>query len=177
MTVRIRLQPGFFAGLALLLILDDTLPWLLLLTVAVHELGHLLALLCQKADYAVLTLGAGGGIIDCAPLDRGQLALTALAGPAASLLWALMMLRPAPSAALLSLTVAGFNLLPISPLDGGMALRAAVGDMAASVVGALMLGALLAAAVLLRPLLGWWVVAAAGWITLRAAVAAYTAAR
>ena len=172
MTVRFRLKPGFFVILALLLLLDDALPWLLLVTVAVHELGHLLALQCLGVDRATLTLGPGGGVIDCAPLDRRQLALTALAGPLASLLWALLLLRPAPMAALLSLAVGCFNLLPVPPLDGGMALRAAAGETAAKAASALSLGALLALSLLLQPLLGWWVVAVAGWTGVRTAAAA-----
>ena len=169
MKLRLRLKPGFFVVLALLLLLDGALPWMLLTAVTVHELGHLLALQCLGVEQAVLTLGPGGGVIDCAPLERGQLVLTALAGPLANLLWALLLLRPAPAAALLNLAMGCFNLLPVPPLDGGVALRAMAGGIAAAAVSALSLGALLALALLLQPLLGWWTVLLLVWAGLRAA--------
>lgn len=118
MRLRLSVQPGFVAVCCLLLALDASLPWLLLLTVAVHELGHLLALQCLGTEDASLELGLGGGVIDCAPLPPGALAITALAGPLANLLWAGLMFFPAPQAALLSLGTAAFNLLPVPPLDG-----------------------------------------------------------
>lgn len=118
MRLRLSVQPGFAAVCCLLLALDASLPWLLLLTVAVHELGHLLALQCLGTEDASLELGLGGGVIDCAPLPPGALAITALAGPLANLLWAGLMFFPAPQAALLSLGTAAFNLLPVPPLDG-----------------------------------------------------------
>ncbi len=169
MSLRVAVRPGFFVVLALLLLLNEALPWLLLLAVAVHELGHLLALQCLGVGSAALTLGLGGGVIDCAPLERRQLAVTALAGPVASLLWGLALLRPVPAGALLSFAVGGFNLLPIPPLDGGTALRALAGPTAAGVVCALTAGALLAAALGLQPLLGWWPLLVSVWALGRAA--------
>lgn len=156
MTLRLSVRPGFVAVFCLLLALDASLPWLLLLTAAVHELGHLLALQCLGAERAVLTLGPGGGVIDCAPLPPGPLALAALAGPLANLLWAGLMLFPAPQAALLSLGMAVFNLLPVPPLDGGAALQAAARPQAAMAAAAVTAGALLALALALRPRLGLW---------------------
>lgn len=170
MRLRLSVRPGFVAVCCGLLLLDERLAWLLLLTAAVHELGHLLALQCLGVEAAALVLTAGGGVIDCAPLPPRALALTALAGPAANLLWAALLLRPAPAASLLSLGMAGFNLLPVPPLDGGVALRALAGPrvvMAAAVASAV---GLLGLSLWLRPLLGLWPLAAAGWALGRAAL-------
>ena len=168
MRLRRSVQPGFAAVCCLLLALDASLPWLLLLTVAVHELGHLLALQCLGTEDASLELGLGGGVIDCAPLPPGALAITALAGPLANLLWAGLMFFPAPQAALLSLGTAAFNLLPVPPLDGGTALRALVGPQAVAPAAVLAAGAMLALALALRPRLGLWPLLLCLWALCRA---------
>lgn len=170
MSLRLSIRPGFVAVCCLLLVLDEGILWLLLVSLAAHELGHLLALQCLGVEAATLTLGLGGGVIDCAPLERRQLAITALAGPAANLLWAGLLLLPAPEAALLNLCMAGFNLLPVPPLDGGVALRALAGERAVAPAAALTFGALLALAVALRAVLGLWPLLAAVWVLARALV-------
>jgi len=168
-TLRLSIRPGFVAVLCGLLLLDWALPWLLLTTAAVHELGHLLALQCLGTQSAVLELTAAGCIIDCAPLPRRALVITALAGPLANLLWAGLILRPAPTAALMSLSMAAFNLLPIPPLDGGTALQALAGSRAIPPTAAVTAGVLLALAFAARRTLGAWPLLLCLWILCRAA--------
>ena len=168
MRLKLCLKPGFVAFLGLLLLFDKAWPLYLLLTVAVHELGHLFALQCLGVKSAALTLGLGGGVVDCQPLERRQLVIAALAGPLASVLWGLLLLRPAPEAALLSFAAGIFNLLPIPPLDGGTALGALTNQTVTAVLSALTAGTLLALAISSMPMLGWWPLLLAIWALGRA---------
>lgn len=111
---------------------------LLCVSVVLHELGH--ALVAQRYHFTVhgITLFAIGGIaeIDAEQTTAVQELLVALAGPAVSLLLALLgalVWWQSPSAAIsllalyLALTnglMAVFNLLPGYPMDGGRVLHA-----------------------------------------------------
>ena len=131
----------------------------------VSGVRYLLALQCLGVREASLELTVGGGVIDCAPLSRRMLVLTVLAGPLANLLWAALLLRPVPVAALLNLSMVAFNLLPVPPLDGGVA-----GQGAARLAGALTVGLLLALALTSVPALGMWPLLLCGWVLVRALV-------
>ncbi len=99
----------------------------LALCIAVHELGHLIALKALGAKNIRLGAGLWGLEIGCAPLSLSpwRQCAAALGGPAMGiLLW--LLLRGSPGgagqyAARLSLGLALFNLLPLSLLDGGAA--------------------------------------------------------
>ncbi|MEB3235914.1 MAG: site-2 protease family protein [Cyanobacteriota bacterium] len=115
---------------------------LLFVSVLLHELGHSLVALAQGVRVRSITLFLLGGVAnverECSTA-RGAL-LVAAAGPAVSLLLALLLLGATPgvrqvSPALgamaaelggLNLVLALFNLLPGLPLDGGLIVKALV---------------------------------------------------
>jgi len=113
----------------------------LLPCVLVHELGHLAALRLLRIPVRRLTLELSGLRIDCAGAPgTAQDCLAALAGPAAGLLYALLLnrlghalgSRGALLSAGISLLLSAFNLLPVPPLDGGRVFAA----LSASLLGA-----------------------------------------
>ena len=87
---------------------------------AFHELCHALAVRLTGGRILGLTLGAGGLTMEVLPMAPGRELLCALAGPAGSLVLALM---PVPKLALCALIQGLFNLLPLSGLDGARALE------------------------------------------------------
>ena len=115
---------------------------LLFVSVLLHELGHSLVALSQGVKVRSITLFLLGGVAsverECSTA-RGAL-LVAAAGPAVSLVLALMLrgsthaaahLSPALGAMVgelgaLNLVLALFNLLPGLPLDGGLIVKALV---------------------------------------------------
>ena len=134
-TLTARAGGGFMAGVLLTL--------LLLVSVAVHELGHALVARRLGLRTREIVLYPVGGVtrIEGQPRGLAELAV-ALAGPAASLLLALLLVVPA-SAGTRAVAGEGFtpgdltvwllvanlllfavNLVPAFPLDGGRALRA-----------------------------------------------------
>ena len=107
-------------------------PTALLLPIAVHEAGHLLALRLMGFRLRSVQLEARGLCIRYAGLGGWlQEAIAALSGPLAGLVYGLLILfLPVSCAAWLeisasvSLLLTAFNLLPILPLDGGRMLYA-----------------------------------------------------
>ena len=83
---------------------------------AVHELCHALAVRLTGGQVLGLTLRAGGLTMEVSPMPPGRELLCALAGPAGSLLLAML---PVPKLALCALIQGMFNLLPLEGLDGG----------------------------------------------------------
>ena len=126
---------SFFTSLSLVTLSmarDAALLPALLLPVAVHELGHLLALKLLGFRLRTLGLEAKGLMIRYSGMGSWlQEAAAALAGPLAGLLYGILLL-PAEGtipewlsvSGSVSLMLTGFNLLPILPLDGGRALGA-----------------------------------------------------
>ena len=109
--------------------------WGLLLTVlgaaAVHELGHWLALGLLGARVTRLRLTVFGVEMETAwdRLSYGAELIAVLSGPAANLLWGLVLASLGKTwftAAGAHLVLCIFNLLPVRPLDGGRALELAV---------------------------------------------------
>lgn len=104
----------------------------LLVPVAVHELGHLLALGLLGYHPRTLGLEARGLMIRYDGLGGWFYEVAAaLAGPLAGLLYALLVLLAHGElpdwlsvSGSVSLLLTGFNLLPILPLDGGRVLEA-----------------------------------------------------
>ena len=136
--------------------LDEPLRWMLALLTAVllfvsvllHELGHSLVALSQGVKVRSITLFLLGGVAsverECSHA-RGAF-LVAAAGPAVSLVLAVVLLSARHSAAHLSpalgamvdelgglnLVLALFNLLPGLPLDGGLIVKALVWQVTGS---------------------------------------------
>lgn len=161
---RVEVSGGALAVWALLYYLDggETVGWVLL-SCALHELGHLAAIYALGGRVARLRLtwvGAELRLSVAYPLSPGRLALCALAGPGANLLlaWGSAALARYGAGRLyflagLNLGLALFNLLPAGWLDGGRALEGtlasrgweALGEKASTLcsdaVAALLLGA------------------------------------
>ncbi len=122
---RMEASPGFFLLLGISFWLDEgvgLLPWGLLACV-LHELGHMVAATVMGGRVEALSLTVVGAELRIdyrAPLTYLQDSLVALAGPATNLLWGIAALAlHLELAAMLTLAIGAFNLLPISPLDGG----------------------------------------------------------
>ena len=95
-----------------------------LLSVFLHELGHLFVLWLCKTPVHKLRFTLSGAVIQSAPQGYRQEIITAAAGPLMNLLLAVLLLHRIPEVALLNLGLFLYNLLPIYPLDGGRLLRA-----------------------------------------------------
>ena len=125
---KIDLAPGFAAALCVLrLVAEPEAYAAFLAAAAAHEAGHLLTLRLLGADILSVRLGFLDARIGTNTLGYREEAVCALAGPAASLLFCLLLRRSAPTFAAISLLLGLFNALPIFPLDGGRALRAGLG--------------------------------------------------
>lgn len=101
----------------------------LLLSMALHEGGHLLAMAQCGAAPRQLELSALGCriVLPPVPLTPSQNAAISLSGPAANLVFFLLCVLACHAAApfaLSNLALGLLHLLPIEPLDGGLALHA-----------------------------------------------------
>lgn len=132
---RVEVTSGFLLAAAALLYLDRSgvLPWGLA-ACACHELGHWAVIRLTGGRVAVLRLSAAGAELRLSALSRQSRAgkcLSALAGPGANLLLALLCSRLGGGRwhvfGGLNLALGCFNLLPVGPLDGGQFLACLLG--------------------------------------------------
>ena len=125
---RLEITPPTVAALCVIYYVNPLdVFWRFLAAVVLHEAAHVLALLACGVRPQKLCFGLNGAQLYTRVPGRRQEALCALAGPAANLLLAALLLRVDAVFVLLNLLLAAFNLLPVEPLDGGRALRAAMG--------------------------------------------------
>ena len=102
----------------------------LALTVTVHELGHVTALILCGAQVCGLRMEGCGLVLRCTPTE-GALRTVTAAGPAAGAgLFCILRGLGYIACAELSLLFSCVNLLPVLPLDGGRALYAALSALA-----------------------------------------------
>ena len=140
--MRIRITPGAFLLLAVMLFTGNTLFWATLLAAAVHECGHLLAARLLGVRLHLLELDIPGARL----LPAGALpsyaaeGWLAAAGPAASFLRAAF-IYPL-NGSFFTLTLAAtlsqglFNLLPVEGFDGGRIFSALITPLTGECIAA-----------------------------------------
>lgn len=107
-----------------LMLLILPLKWLTaaFLAACFHELCHFAAVKLCGGEVLSVTVGATGAEMEVYDLGNRGECISALAGPAGSIL--LLILAPVfPTVAVCALVQGLYNLLPIWPLDGGRAVR------------------------------------------------------
>lgn len=126
--IRIRVSLLFPAAMVVLLTLDQTgVPLWCIAASAMHEAGHFLVLLLLGNKPAQISVGAFGIRVEQdprSPLGYRSNILVSLAGPMVNLFAFSVVYAAAGMSvpAMIHLTLAVLNLLPIEPLDGGQAL-------------------------------------------------------
>ena len=113
----------FAAMICILAWLDLKLCLSFLLSVLVHELGHLLVMKLWKIPVGDVVIGAGGAKIETGTMGHLAELCCAAAGPAAGVAFGLATARLLPQAAVVSVFLSLINLLPVHPMDGGRILR------------------------------------------------------
>lgn len=118
---RIRIQtdkwfPVYIA--VLLMIIPVKLLLCIGLSIFVHELFHLIAIIMMGLPVYGITIGVFGARIISSPMDNKRELICSLAGPVGGVLLALFCYRE-PLAFICSIFHTIYNLLPIYPLDGG----------------------------------------------------------
>ena len=107
--------------------------------VALHELGHYLALRCCGCRVRRISVGIFGLEMDYSgTLSPGEMLLCAAAGPLTGLLYGAAARLAGGDyftfSGTLSLLLSGFNLLPVLPLDGGRMAEALLGGRKAALL-------------------------------------------
>ena len=119
----IKISPQVYVITAIML-LAIPFSWLFgwLLAVLIHELSHCLMLRICGINILSVHIGIDGVRLQTENLSDLQTILCSLAGPAGGL-FLLLLADIYPQAAVCSVVLSIYNLLPVFPLDGGRALR------------------------------------------------------
>lgn len=133
---KIEVYPSFVLLLCILVFLDvGTAGLCFLVSAALHEGGHLVAMRVLHVPFYGMELHGTGAVIHTGNTSPGKEALCAAAGPAVNLLLFMLTFRYLPGMALANGILLFWNLLPLYPLDGGrlinIAIAALFGVMAA----------------------------------------------
>lgn len=125
MAHKVSISPYFYIVLPAALLLLP-LQWFFAwsMAVAVHEIGHYLALRLCRVPIRRLEITPLGIRMHIGGLTNRETLVCALSGPAAGLLL-IAASKIFPYTAVCAFIQGLFNLMPIYPLDGGRALRAA----------------------------------------------------
>ncbi len=107
-----------------ILLLTVPLPWLSawLISVAIHECCHWLAVSLCGEKINSITVGIGGAEMECGNLSTYKRLFCILSGPILGML-PIFLQRYIPKIAVCCWILSLYNLLPIYPLDGGRALQ------------------------------------------------------
>lgn len=152
-------EPAALVGLSLLLLVME-LPWVVafLISAAVHELCHLLALRLQCIPVCSISVGLTGTKIETPPLSRKQELLSALAGPVGGLILCHFAVR-VPKLAVCAFFHSVCNLFPLYPLDGGRVLRCLLPEGLSRIAEGITIAVILLAVIRLTGFMGILVVA------------------
>ncbi|MDD6024025.1 MAG: hypothetical protein PUC06_07305 [Oscillospiraceae bacterium] len=116
--MKIILKPSGILWLSVLFYLSPASTASFLAAIALHELGHITALYLLGKKPDSMTISVTGCTIRAYGLSYREELCAAAAGPIMSMLGGLFYPR-FPEFAVISLLLAGFNLLPMEGLDGG----------------------------------------------------------
>ncbi len=122
-SMRLSYSPVLFCYLAILLLI---VPFRLLIaaimSAAVHELFHILAIRLMHVPMNAIHIGVRGAEISTQSMTEKQELFCALAGPVGGLLL-LPLYRWIPAISLCAFVQSLYNLLPLYPTDGGRVFR------------------------------------------------------
>lgn len=161
---KLDLRPGavFFFCL-LYYICPNRLFWAIFALSLLHELGHIFMMTVFRIPILHIRIGAFGTVIETPQMVWVQELLCAIAGPSVNLIVFFVLRSYCLYAAVISLMLCLYNMLPIFPLDGGRALRALCAGLlpfqaaiwTEAIVSALTLGLIALLCVVLRFELGF----------------------
>ncbi len=121
--IKIKIEFMFTATVAFLALIDtQSVMWMSFVAVAVHELGHIVAMIILHMKIRQIRLSCCGVLIDgddCVSLIRGI--IIASSGPIVNVLFSLAVSDSEFACIMLSTGV--FNLIPVIGTDGGDILR------------------------------------------------------
>ena len=117
---------AFLLGALMLLVLP--LPWICaaFTAMAIHELGHILAVYACGGKINGFSFDHRGARLESADLSPGKRIVCILAGPLAGAMLCLLY-HTFPRIAVCAFVQTVYNLLPAEPLDGGAAIHCVLG--------------------------------------------------